>query len=749
MDYHKEAKVTMELVVETGQISNVTEVATPRYQERIDAIRKTKLEHTDLKIKLRGYHDIDDHGYIPWPEPVAFTPKSNHPSGGCYGAKCIGENFRAWLEAHPVYIHPMSALAGCWVGSMRGVGGWRPEDRATHLAPLHKEYNIIFTGIGGMNHLGPDMKIGLDLGWGGLLHKIRAYRDLNRPPASSDMADLYDGEENLVIGVQTWIRRHVAQAREWAAVETDSFVRDNYLKIADMNEWLIDNPPRTLREACQFLAWFQSIDRMWAAGGALGQLDELLRPYYEADIANGTITDDNEVVWHIASLLFNDTHYSQIGGPSADGARDLSSRMSFLILEAVHRLRIPANLALRVHDKLDPALLRKAVEYLFADGTGVSYSCAKGLDQGYARNGIPLPLARMRAKVGCNWTALPGIEYCLQDVTRMCIVSPFEHAFHDVMSDANAPKTIDALWDRYVYHLGVAVDVIKQGFAWHMDHHAHNSPEIVLNLFCHGPIERGLDASGGGLDIYHLTLDGVGMPTVADSFAAIEQRVMKEKRLTWEELAQHIANDYAGTAGERVRLMMQSIPRFGTGNMRADWWAKRISETFSTLVRSTPTSNGFTVIPGLFSHGIVAMLGKNIGATPNGRHAGAPIAHSADPDPGFMPGGGSAPTAKSNAVALVQPGWGNSAPLQIDFDSLLAREYGGIEAIEGLIKAHNAMGGTLININVISKQQILEAHADPEKYPDLGVRVTGYSAFFKTLSPEYRQQIVDRILAEN
>ena len=100
-------------------------------------------------------------------------------------------------------------------------------------------------------------------------------------------------------------------------------------------------------------------------------------------------------------------------------------------------------------------------------------------------------------------------------------------------------------------------------------------------------------------------------------------------------------------------------------------------------------------------------------------------------------------------MALVQPGWGNSAPLQIDFDSLLAREYGGIEAIEGLIKAHNAMGGTLININVISKQQILEAHADPEKYPDLVVRVTGYSAYFKTLSPEYRQQIVDRILAEN
>jgi hypothetical protein len=293
----------MEKVMESARNTDATAIAPPTCQERIDAIRKTKLEHTDLKIKQRGYHDIDDHGYIPWPEPIPFTPKSNHPSGGCYGAKCIGENFRAWLEVHPVYIHPMSALAGAWVGHLPGVGGWRPEDRATHLTPLHKKYNIISTGIGGMNHLGPDMKIGLDLGWGGLLRKIRNYRDLNRPPASSEMADFYDGEENLVIGIQNWMRKHVMQAREWAAAETNPFVRDNYQKIADMNEWLIDNPPRTLREACQFLAWFQSIDRMWAAGGALGQLDELLRPFYEADMANGIITNDDEVVWYIATLL--------------------------------------------------------------------------------------------------------------------------------------------------------------------------------------------------------------------------------------------------------------------------------------------------------------------------------------------------------------------------------------------------------------------------------------------------------------
>ena len=710
------------------------------YQQRIDALRQTKLEHTELKLKQRGYFDIDDHGSIPWSEPIPFKAEPNHPSGGCYGAKCIGENFRAWLEAHPVYIHPMSALAGAWVGSPRAVGGWKPEDRPTHLYPLHKKYNILYTGIGAMNHLGPDMRIGLDLGWGGLLGKVRYYRDLNMPADTS----FYDGEEAFILGMQTWIRKHVTKSREMAEDTDSSVIRNNLLAIADMNEWLVEGAPRTSREACQFLAWFQSVDRMWASGGAMGQLDELLRPYHEADKAAG-IVEDEEVIWYIASLLFNDTHYSQIGGPAPDG-HDLTSRMSFLILEAVHRLKIPANLAVRVYGELDPELLRRSVKHLFEDGTGASYSCSKGLDEGYARNGVPIQLARMRAKVGCNWTALPGIEYCLQDVTRLCMVTPFLHAFNDLVSDPTTPNTIESLWNGYVHHLGISVDTIKRGFDWHMEHQADNSPEIVLNLFCHGSIERGLDASAGGVDIVNLTCDGVGLATVADSFAAIEQRVVKEKRLTWEELAHHLANDYIDA--ENVRLMLRNIPRFGTGGSRADWWAKRVSDLFTHLVRDTPTSNGFNVIPGLFSHGIVAQLGKNVDATPNGRRANAPISHSSNPDPGFMPGGGAAPTAKANAVAAVQPGWGNSAPLQIDFDKHLAKECGGLEAIENLIKTHNAQGGTLINVNVISKEQILEAHADPEKYPDLVVRVTGYSAFFKTLSPEYRQQIVDRILAE-
>ncbi len=710
------------------------------YQNLIHSLAQRKLEHNQAKIKKDGYHDIDDYGTIPWAGPVNFERISNHPDGGSYGIRCIGENFYRWLDVQPVYINPVSSLAGAWIGFIPEMGGWRPEDRPTHLEPFHRKYRILSSGIGAPNHLGPDMSIGLTRGWGGLLADIHHYRQFNHPANS----DFYDGEELLITGIQNWMRKHVFQARRMADETSEAFHRQNLLAMADINEWLVDRPPRTLREACQFLGWFQLVDRMWGSGGALGQLDELLRPFYEGDSDAGTL-DEDEVTWHIASLFINDTHYSQIGGPAPDG-HDLTSPISFLILKAAHLLNIPINLAVRIHDNLDPGLLQKALEYHFEDGSGVCFSLSGGLDKGFARNGYPVGLARMRAKVGCNWTALPGLEYSLQDVTRQCLTTPLMLALDDLVSETSAPKDIEELWERYVYHLGFSVNLIKEGFDWHMAHQSKNHPEIVLNLFCHGPVERGLDVAEGGVDIINLAVDGIGLAVVADSFAAIEQRVVNEKRLTWQELIQALKTNFAGA--ERTRLMLRASQRYGNGGSRGDWWAQRITQAYTAHVKNKPTPGGYNVIPGLFSHGDIAMQGKTLGATPNGRLAGKPISHSSNPDPGFARDGSAAPTAKANAVASTQPGWGNSAPLQLDIDQHLIQEAGGIEALESLIKTHHQMGGTLINLNVVSKEKIMEAHLDPDKYPDLVVRVTGYSAYFHSLSPEYRQQIVDRFIRQ-
>ena len=154
------------------------------------------------------------------------------------------------------------------------------------------------------------------------------------------------------------------------------------------------------------------------------------------------------------------------------------------------------------------------------------------------------------------------------------------------------------------------------------------------------------------------------------------------------------------------------------------------------------------MIPGLFSWAATILLGQDVGATPNGRHAGAPISHGVNPDPGFRKDG--AATALATAIASVQPGYGNTAPMQIELSSPggISRDEGGIHKTASLIKTHFDLGGTQININIIDKDRLLKANRAPDEYPDLVVRVTGFSAYFSSLSPEFRQLVVDRILAE-
>lgn len=100
------------------------------------------------------------------------------------------------------------------------------------------------------------------------------------------------------------------------------------------------------------------------------------------------------------------------------------------------------------------------------------------------------------------------------------------------------------------------------------------------------------------------------------------------------------------------------------------------------------------------------------------------------------------------AIANVQPGYGNTAPMQIEIDPLISDERETIENIATLIKTHFDLGGTMVNINVMDAEKVLEAHKDPSKYPDLVVRVTGFSAYFSSLSPEFRQLVVDRIIKQ-
>lgn len=711
---------------------------TANYDTQLANLKKKKLQQTQEKIEKEGILDEDDYGRVV-PREGVWKIRPNHEDGSFYGFDAWTDNFCSLMDVHQVYVDPDDALAGRWCYFMSKMrpNKWNPEYPYDHLRENIEKYDIIH-GIGDDAHFAPDYKMGLELGWDGLLDKIDRYREIN---TSEEQQHFYAIHERAIRSIRGWIRRHAEEAERMAATEPDEKRRKNLLETARTNRNIVGNAPQTLREACQWIVWYHLASRTYNRDGAGGQIDALLRPYYESDIAAGRITDA-EAVYYLACLLINDPVYWQLGGPDADG-RDQTSKISFLILDAACKVDSSLNITIRVHEGLDPKLLRYGVECLVKYRNGwPRFSGDKALVEGFVRNGYDEKLARRRIAVGCNWMSLPGLEYTMNDLVKVNLAKVFQVAYRELQREP--VRNTGRLWELFAAHLREAVRTAAEGIRHHLKYQKFNEPELLLNLLSHGPVESGRDASDGGARYYNLAIDGAGLAVAADSFAALEQRIEREQRLTWEKMDALLDDDFRGSEGQKFRTLLNRSQRYGQADSLGRKWALAIKDEFTALVHGETSSDGrHKFIPGFFSWANTVGFGRNVGATPNGRNAGTPISHGANPCAGFAVDDASLSLA--TAVAEIQPGYGNTAPMQWELDPALA---GGDRTalIEGIIKAHFEMGGTLINANIMDKATILEAHRDPSKYPDLVVRVTGFTAYFAMLSPEFRQLVVDRVL---
>jgi formate C-acetyltransferase len=357
------------------------------------------------------------------------------------------------------------------------------------------------------------------------------------------------------------------------------------------------------------------------------------------------------------------------------------------------------------------------------------------------KNGYSAELARQRIAVGCNWMSLPGLEYTLNDLVKVNIAKVFEVAYLEML-EQGAPYSTNLLWEIFSKHSQIAVQTAGDGMRHHLKYQKYNEPELILNLLSHGPIEKGCDVSDGGATYYNLSIDGAGLAIAADSFAALEQRIEKEQKLTWETVIEAVATNYEGEGGEVTRNILKNSEHYGCEGSIGEKWAMQIRDLFVSLVKGQSEGN-YVFIPGFFSWANTIEFGEKVQATPNGRKAGEAIAHGANPVPGFTVDGAS--LALASSIAKIQPGYGNTAPMQWELDPTFAKD-NNVEIIEAIIKTHVELGGTLINVNIMDKETILAAHKDPAAYPELVVRVTGFTAYFSMLSPKFRQLVVDRLL---
>lgn len=732
------------------------------YAERLKAMRDTKIRHTFEKKEQNGYTDIDDFGTVPISEGYCVEPWYNSTNGSFYGYDGMSENFVRVINAHEPYIDKNEMLCGRWrdmLVNYRGDLHYMPDwlknnlknfdfikNGATNqwskrwdeqrfpyddLKPLQEKYNIT-TGIDGDAHLTCDYRIGFELGFGGLLEKIRKYRKIN-----TDKKDFYDAEEKVLLAIIDFVQRHIDRLKEMIQSEQVPEIKANLEDMLKTCENVKLGVPKTFKEVCQWTAFFNCASRIYTRDGSGFRLDVLLYPYYERDTKAG-ILDDETAKFLIANLLLIDPHFYQLSGVD-ENDNDVTNRLSYLVLDAADAINIACNLTVNVHENSDREFLKKSVYYLFKNKSGWPRYCNEGeLRKGYMKNGIDKKTAAERISVGCSWMCVPGKEFPMNDTVKINVAKVLDEALKDLKNEKE--KSSKKLFEIYNKHLKKAVEVTAAGINLHIDHAWQVTPELVMNLMMHNTLEKGEDISQCA-ELYTVGIDGAGLAVVADSFGAIEQRIEKEKLLTWEQLFEALENNFED---KRIHAIMKSGPKYCQGGTVSDEWAVKLTDSWIKAVKSQEMPKGRMLLPGWFSWARIIEYGKTVGATPNGRKAGEPISHGANPEPHFRQDG--APTAQANGIATVQCGYGNASPLQIEFDPKIGIEEGGVDRVLDLMLAHFKQGGTLININILDKQKLEEANKNPELHPDLVVRVTGFTAYFASLSPEFRQLVVNRFM---
>ncbi len=221
-----------------------------------------------------------------------------------------------------------------------------------------------------------------------------------------------------------------------------------------------------------------------------------------------------------------------------------------------------------------------------------------------------------------------------------------------------------------------------------------------------------------------------GLSVLADSFSAIRYADVKVVR------DEHGLIEGFETTGE--------FPKYGNDDDRVDQIAKTaLEEVFSQLKRN-PTYRGAMHTLSVLTITSNVVYGKKTGATPDGRVSGQPFAPGANPMHNREQNGA---LASLNSVAkmpyeVCRDGISNTFSITPDTLGKTIEEQ--VSNLVGILDGYFAQRAHHINVNVLNKQKLLEAYENPQKYPNLTIRVSGYAVNFHRLSKEQQKEVISR-----
>jgi formate C-acetyltransferase len=443
-----------------------------------------------------------------------------------------------------------------------------------------------------------------------------------------------------------------------------------------------------------------------------------------------------------------------LGGQLADG-RDATNVLSYMCLRAQADLGLTQpNLSIRVHANSPDDFLETAA-YVISRGSGMPQVFNdEVIIPGQLNRGIEPADAMDYAVVGCVELSTPGkalgwSDASMFNLTRVLELTLFggqepqsgEQIGLEIppLSQMDTFEELELAYDRQLAHF---IELMVRGCNLVDGIHAEIYPSPFLSLVIDDCIERGLDVTAGGARYNFSGVQGVQIANVADSLAAIKQAVFDEQWLAADELLAALRDNYRGQEVLRQRLINR-VPKYGNDDDRVDQHAQRWGDRYSELVERYPTIRGGVYQPGFYTVSAHVPMGANVGAIPDGRYAGTPLA-----DGGLSPTAGRdqrGATAALNSVSKLNLKLAsNGTLLNMKF---LPSFFEGEEALKKfalLLRGFCELHIPHVQFNVVSADTLRQAQANPDEYRSLVVRVAGYSAYFTELDRELQNEIIQR-----
>jgi len=537
-------------------------------------------------------------------------------------------------------------------------------------------------------------------------------------------------------------------------------------------------PAATFKEALQSL-WFAHMLVMIAEsypgpGVSPGRIDQYLLPFYQADLESGRLTPDQAAEWLQCLFIRHNYAYDYQGwvgtnqginasfgqlitlGGIDERGEDASNDLTYLILDVIEALNLlEPKPNIRLHRKTPDRLLSRVVDMIAtSQGSPFLMNFDEASIEGLRWQGLPENQLWDYAPVGClentlqgcdrsgtvdvNFNLAKSVELALhdgRDVASGEQVGPFTGEGPSLQDQAQFLSAVKAQLGATLAQMIAANNIADAG-------RARFEPTPYLSALVGGCLESGRDVADGGARHNFLTVEGVGLATLADGVAAVQKLVYEDRAISMDELVRALDANYEGYEPLR-QMLLHKAPRYGNDDPHADSIARDLSRFWTEeAFKHVAPETGKRYRGGYLSWNYWIAYAPKTAATPDGRRRGQFLSNGVCPVNGADRLG---PTAVVNSVGhLALETAPNGASHTMSFSPSLLRSAGNRQKLAALLRGYALAGGTCLQVNVISPDTLRAAQRDPDGYRNLLVRITGYNAYFVGLGKEIQDEIIAR-----